>query len=219
MPSLVRGRSPFDRSSGFQPADRERASRANRGAPKASSLCRRLCSTRETPQRRRTHPLACWSLRLLAGCCSKAAKVPQIHMALRAWSISGHWRSSGTHYTPRSLTEPIVQYTLEPLVYIGPAEGLPKSEWKLKSAKEILALKICDMACGSGAFLVQATRYMAERLMEAWEIAKQANPYTPNITPEGLPSTGGVNESLNRSYCRCIYTTINHLQQPSQRHC
>jgi hypothetical protein len=35
-------------------------------------------------------------------------------------------RSSGTHYTPKSLTEPIVQYTLEPLVYVGPAEGLPK---------------------------------------------------------------------------------------------
>src|SRR5207302_10569181 len=31
-------------------------------------------------------------------------------------------RSTGTHYTPRSLTEPIVQYTLEPLVYVGPAE-------------------------------------------------------------------------------------------------
>src|SRR5690606_26400857 len=28
-------------------------------------------------------------------------------------------RSSGTHYTPRSLTEPIVHYTLEPLVYVG----------------------------------------------------------------------------------------------------
>ena len=26
----------------------------------------------------------------------------------------------------------------------------------LRSAKELLALKICDMACGSGAFLVQA---------------------------------------------------------------
>jgi len=68
-------------------------------------------------------------------------------------------RSSGTHYTPRSLTEPIVQYTLEPLVYIGPAEGKPKEEWKLRSAKELLDLKICDMACGSGAFLVQAHRY------------------------------------------------------------
>ena len=47
-------------------------------------------------------------------------------------------RSSGTHYTPRSLTEPIVQYTLEPLVYVGPAEGKPKSEWKLKTAAELL---------------------------------------------------------------------------------
>lgn len=105
-------------------------------------------------------------------------------------------RSSGTHYTPRSLTEPIVQYTLEPLVYIGPAEGKPKSEWKLKTAAELLALKICDMACGSGAFLVQSARYMAERLLEAWDEAKKANPQTPGITPEGTPSTGKANEAI-----------------------
>jgi hypothetical protein len=105
-------------------------------------------------------------------------------------------RSSGTHYTPRSLTEPIVQYTLEPLVYVGPAEGTPKSEWKLKSAAELLDLKICDMACGSGAFLVQAARYMSERLMEAWDAAKEAHPDVPGITPEGTPSTGEANESL-----------------------
>jgi len=105
-------------------------------------------------------------------------------------------RSSGTHYTPRSLTEPIVQYTLEPLIYVGPAEGKPKGEWKLKSAKELLELKICDMACGSGAFLVQAARYMAERLLEAWDNAKKANPNTPGITPEGMPSTGKTNEAL-----------------------
>ena len=105
-------------------------------------------------------------------------------------------RSSGTHYTPRNLTEPIVQYTLEPLVYVGPAEGKPKSEWRLKSAAELLALKICDMACGSGAFLVQADRYMAERLLEAWDAAKHANPNTPGITPEGTPSTGKANEAL-----------------------
>jgi hypothetical protein len=105
-------------------------------------------------------------------------------------------RSSGTHYTPRSLTEPITQYTLEPLVYIGPAEGKPKGEWKLKSAKELLDLKICDMACGSGAFLVQAARYMAERLMEAWDEAKQAHPGTPGITPDGEPSSGKANEAL-----------------------
>jgi N-6 DNA Methylase len=105
-------------------------------------------------------------------------------------------RSSGTHYTPRELTDPIVRYTLEPLVYVGPAEGKPKNEWKLKSAKELLNLKICDMACGSGAFLVQADRYMSERLLEAWDAVKQANHSTPGITPEGTPSTGKANESL-----------------------
>jgi len=78
-------------------------------------------------------------------------------------------RSSGTHYTPRALTEPIVQHTLDPLVYHGPAEGLPKEQWTLHSAERILALQICDMAMGSGAFLVQACRYLAERLTEAAE--------------------------------------------------
>ena len=105
-------------------------------------------------------------------------------------------RSSGTHYTPRSLTEPIVQYTLEPLVYIGPAEGKPKEEWKLRSAKELLDLKICDMACGSGAFLVQACRYLSERLLEAWEDAEKRHPGVPGITPEGAASTGAANEQL-----------------------
>ena len=105
-------------------------------------------------------------------------------------------RSTGTHYTPRSLTEPIVQYTLEPLVYVGPAEGRPKAEWTLKPAKELLDLKICDLACGSGAFLVQAARYLADRLLEAWEQVRVAHPHFPGITPEGLPSTGQVDEDL-----------------------
>jgi hypothetical protein len=105
-------------------------------------------------------------------------------------------RSSGTHYTPKSLTEPIVQYTLEPLVYIGPAEGLPKDQWKLRSAKELLDLKICDMACGSGAFLVQACRYLAARLLEAWDAVQRANPGMVRITPEGEPSTGQPGEML-----------------------
>ncbi len=45
------------------------------------------------------------------------------------------------------------------------------------------------------AFLVQAARYMAERLLEAWDNAKKANPNTPGITPEGMPSTGKTNEA------------------------
>ncbi len=128
-------------------------------------------------------------------------------------------RSSGTHYTPRSLTEPIVQYTLEPLVYDGPAEGKPREEWKLRSPRELLDLKVCDMACGSGAFLVQACRYLADRLLEAWEDAGEqadgrwqanlfassaesvsdfgtGNGQAPRITPYGMPSKGGLYEDL-----------------------
>jgi hypothetical protein len=105
-------------------------------------------------------------------------------------------RSTGTHYTPRSLTEPIVRYTLEPLVYVGPAEGKRKEEWQLKSAREILELKVCDIAMGSGAFLVQACRYLGERLVEAWENAEKAHPGQFIKTPEGEISTGAPSERL-----------------------
>ena len=105
-------------------------------------------------------------------------------------------RSSGTHYTPESLTEPIVQYTLEPLVYEGPAEGKPRKQWRLRSAKELLDLKICDMACGSGAFLVQVCIYLSLRLLEAWEEAEKRVQGSPRITPYGEVSTGLPDEQL-----------------------
>jgi hypothetical protein len=97
-------------------------------------------------------------------------------------------RETGTHYTPRNLTEEIVKYTLEPLVYEGVAEGKPQQEWQLKSAAELLQLKICDMAMGSGAFLVQTCRYLGERLVEAWENAEKANPGKVVVAPEGTLS-------------------------------
>ena len=82
-------------------------------------------------------------------------------------------RESGTHYTPKMLTEKIVKTTLEPVVYIGPAEGKERKDWQLKTPAELLNLKICDPAMGSGAFLVQVCRYLADRLYEAWEQAEK----------------------------------------------
>ena len=81
-------------------------------------------------------------------------------------------RESGTHYTPKSLTEKIVAETLTPVAYRGPAEGKAPEEWELKSAEELLDLKICDPAMGSGAFLVQACRWLSDRLVEAWATAE-----------------------------------------------
>jgi hypothetical protein len=105
-------------------------------------------------------------------------------------------RSTGTHYTPRSLTEPLVRYALEPLVFDGPKEGRPREQWRLRAALDLLALRICDMAMGSGAFLVQACRYLADRLVEAWAEAERAHPGAPGITPEGAASTGSPGERL-----------------------
>jgi hypothetical protein len=103
-------------------------------------------------------------------------------------------RATGTHYTPRSLTEPIVQHTLDPLVYDGPTEGKPKEEWRLKPARALLDLKTCDLAMGSGAFLVQACRYLSERLVEAWEEAEAAASGRLVVTPEGDLATGAPDE-------------------------
>lgn len=91
-------------------------------------------------------------------------------------------RETGTHYTPKSLTENIVITTLEPIVYRGPAEGKSREEWALKTSQEILGLKVCDPAMGSGAFLVQACRYLGERLVEAWLYEEKAG---KTITVDG----------------------------------
>jgi len=81
-------------------------------------------------------------------------------------------RETGTHYTPKSLTEAIVFETLTPIAYVGPAQGTPRADWVLKSPAELLDLKICDPAMGSGAFLVQACRWLADRLVESWAQAE-----------------------------------------------
>lgn len=81
---------------------------------------------------------------------------------------------SGTHYTPKPLTEAIVKETLEPAAYWGPAQGKSRDDWVLKSPAELLNLKICDPAMGSGAFLVQVCRWLSDRLVEAWSKAERA---------------------------------------------
>ncbi len=83
-------------------------------------------------------------------------------------------RRSGSHYTPRELTEPIVRTTLEPILAClrGPAGEPPRPE-------AILDLKICDPAMGSGAFLVEACRQLGDALIEAWRAAGDAAPEVP----------------------------------------
>jgi len=76
--------------------------------------------------------------------------------------------NTGTHYTPKALAEEVVLHALEPLVYSpGPLDVEDPAQWRLRSSAEILDLKVADIAAGSGAFLVAAARYLADRLLEA----------------------------------------------------
>jgi hypothetical protein len=77
--------------------------------------------------------------------------------------------ATGTHYTPKSLAEDVVINTLEPLVYRpGPLDTADRTAWRLRPSPDIVALRVADIAMGSGAFLVAACRYLAEKLLEAW---------------------------------------------------
>lgn len=83
----------------------------------------------------------------------------------------GTRKGSGTYYTKPALAVPTVQRTLRPLAYEPPAgsDGMPELEahpscWTPKTPAEILALKVCDPACGSGSFLLAALRFLTEAL-------------------------------------------------------
>ena len=72
-------------------------------------------------------------------------------------------RRSGSHYTPRELTGPIVRDTLKPVLdrLRDEAGGPPTPD-------QILDLKVCDPAMGSAAFLVEACRHLGSILAESW---------------------------------------------------
>jgi hypothetical protein len=73
-------------------------------------------------------------------------------------------RETGSHYTPRALTESIVTTTLQPIF-----ERLGKDP----DPRAILEVKVCDPAMGSGAFLVEACRQLADRLVWSWSRAEE----------------------------------------------
>lgn len=83
----------------------------------------------------------------------------------------GTRKGSGSFYTRPGLAVPTVQRTLRPLAY-DPPGGLPleearyahSKEWTPKPPEEILSLKACDPACGSGSFALAALRFLTEAL-------------------------------------------------------
>nr|WP_306284183.1 type IIL restriction-modification enzyme MmeI [Streptomyces sp. Termitarium-T10T-6] len=102
-------------------------------------------------------------------------------------------KNTGTHYTPRSLAEEVVRHALEPLVYEpGPLQTADESTWVPKSAREILELKVADIAMGSAAFLVAACRYLADRLIEAWAREEREDAVTYRAAGRGVDTVTSV---------------------------
>ena len=86
-------------------------------------------------------------------------------------------RRSGSHYTPRTFTEPIVRKTLEPIL---------KRFGEQPTPAQILELKICDIAVGSAAFLVETCRQLADVLVRAWRMHGGRPALPPDETEELL---------------------------------
>lgn len=91
-------------------------------------------------------------------------------------------KNAGAHYTPKSLAMEVVLHALQPLCYEpGPYQTADESQWKLKTSDDLLSLKVADIACGSGAFLVSAASYLADRVVEAWTAENPANAHRSDL--------------------------------------
>ncbi|MYK73549.1 MAG: N-6 DNA methylase [Acidimicrobiaceae bacterium] len=101
-------------------------------------------------------------------------------------------RRSGSHYTPRELTEPIVRIALEPIF-----DRMQQEAGGPLRPEQILDLKVCDPAMGSGAFLVGACRQLADALIESWR--------THSVAPEIPPDEDETILTRRMVAQRCLY--------------
>ena len=86
----------------------------------------------------------------------------------------GTRKGSGTFYTRPQLAVPTVHRTLRPLAYDPPMGkddkpnvDAPLEKWTPKKPEEILKLKVCDPACGSGSFSLAGLRFLSQALLSS----------------------------------------------------
>ncbi|MCF6522351.1 hypothetical protein HOY81_04465 [Streptomyces sp. JJ36] len=118
-------------------------------------------------------------------------------------------KKTGTHYTPRDLAETVVEGALEPLVFSpGPLQTANRDEWKPLGSEQLLGLKVADIAMGSGAFLVGACRYLAERLVKAW--AEEGEPDAIDFLSGELIADASVETDVAPIVVRARRLVIEH---------
>ena len=107
-----------------------------------------------------------------------AAGPPSSCPAAWSWSRRHPVQPPARTIRPSPSPTEVVQHALEPLVY-DPGPHQQVDGWVPVDSDRILELKVADIACGSGAFLVAAARYLADRLVEAWDREEAVTGLTP----------------------------------------
>ncbi|MFG2582031.1 Eco57I restriction-modification methylase domain-containing protein [Streptomyces malaysiensis] len=97
-------------------------------------------------------------------------------------------KTSGSYYTPSPLIDCLLDSALDPVIERAVRSGTTKEERKAA----LLALTVCDPACGSGHFLVAAARRIARRLAEI-------------ETDDPEPGAEDVRSALREVISRCVY--------------
>jgi hypothetical protein len=138
----------------------------------------RLLSQPVDPHRRASLLQACQSDEVLAARIEPFANLLRLDLRGRPLVFlpgdvyvteTGSRRDSGTAYTTKELADEVAEHALAPLCYQpGPQDTADTNQWRIRPPGQILDLKVCDPAVGSGAILVAACRYLATRLIEAW---------------------------------------------------
>lgn len=118
----------------------------------------------------------------------------------------GTRKGAGTFYTRPQLAVPTVRRTLQPLCYTCTVEqhdaatGLTTAvSWAPRTPEEILALKVCDPAMGSGSFLVSTLRYLTDALVESLHAHGRLTPRPDSVIvklADGLPLEHPSQETL-----------------------
>ncbi len=71
-------------------------------------------------------------------------------------------KSTGSYYTPDALVQCLLDSALEPVL-----EAIVRADDRRPLADRLLAVKVCDPACGSGHFLIAAAHRIAKRVAQA----------------------------------------------------
>lgn len=122
----------------------------------------------------------------------KVEQVPGTNYYSCTFDESSERSSSGSHYTPEELVQPLIKHSLEYQIQDRVKPFYDKKTDKDTTINALLSLKVCDVACGSGHILLSAARRIA------LEVARVK-------TGEEQPNPKSIRKAMREVIRHCIY--------------